>query len=112
MKNNGLVPYTIPTSVWENSFTSERILSDWSWLLAYEGIRHGWLNDPKGLMNEPFFQSMAVRDIEFYDPRRNVRASKNAVRARRSRSKRDNQLIAKLLLSMRGLGNGGNFSDY
>jgi hypothetical protein len=80
MKQTGMGIGTLPKVEWERQISSASVLQDWSWLLAYEGFRKGWLNDAKGLLKEPFFAAMDENDIVFYDPKRNVPTSRSVVR--------------------------------
>lgn len=59
MQSKGLCIRSLPKAEWENSITDDRVRSDWIWLLAYEGFRHCWLSDKKGLMAKSFFKPMA-----------------------------------------------------
>ncbi|WP_211242231.1 RNA-directed DNA polymerase [Paracoccus gahaiensis] len=58
MKQMGMGIGTLPKEKWEDQISSSSVLQDWSWLLAYEGFRKGWLNDRKGILKEPFFAAM------------------------------------------------------
>jgi len=69
----GLVRGPLPIHHWENHISKELIMRDQSWLLAYEGIRNGWLKDPKNLCNTPFFRPMYDHAVGFYDPKRNIK---------------------------------------
>jgi hypothetical protein len=72
MKDKYLFKSKLPVAKWEAQINKEQIRKDWSWLLAYEGIRHGWLKDKKHVMNEQFFNAMQSRGVEFYDEKKNV----------------------------------------
>jgi hypothetical protein len=96
MKHKGLGVGNLPKTEWEAQISEDRVLSDWSWLLAYEGFRHGWLTDVKGLMKKPFFKPMADRNVVFYDPKRNVETSKSFV-AKRTMLRRSQNIEIKLL---------------
>lgn len=88
MSKKGLLLGKLPTTEWGNILTKDRATTSGLWLLAYEGIRHGWLPDTHGLAATPVFKPMLDRHIKFYDPRRNVLTSKSVVtRRRRDRSK-------------------------
>ncbi len=80
MKQMGLGIGTLPQSEWESQISSSSVLQDWSWLLAYEGFRKGWLNDTNGILNEPFFAAMEKRDVVFYDPKRNIATSRSVLK--------------------------------
>lgn len=55
---------TLPRKEWEAQISSDSLLRDWSWLLAYEAFGKGWLKDKK-ILKEPFFAAMDVNDIVF-----------------------------------------------
>lgn len=99
MESKGLVAHKLPKSSWENMVDSDLIRIDWSWLLSYEGVRHGWLPDRKNVMKDPFFAAMNSRDVTFYDSNRNVISSKSEVRLR-SNKKYKAALEAKKFLSL------------
>lgn len=106
MKHKGLGIGNLPRAQWEAQISEDRVLSDWSWLLAYEGFRHGWLTDVKGLMKQPFFKPMADRNVAFYDPRKNVETSKSFV-AKRKRLRRSQNIEVKLMFEdLRGFDTG------
>jgi hypothetical protein len=83
MENKGLFVGKLPKTEWESRINKDRIQKDWMWLLAYEGIRHGWLSDHTNVMNEPFFKVMRDLNVEFYDPKKNVPISKKVVQKNR-----------------------------
>ncbi|ESZ74261.1 hypothetical protein X726_22580 [Mesorhizobium sp. L103C105A0] len=105
MQSKGLCIRSLPKAEWENSITDDRVRSDWIWLLAYEGFRHGWLNDKKGLMAKSFFKPMASRNVVFYDPKKNVQKSEKIVKAVRGASVRNAFAVAKMFETLRGLNN-------
>jgi hypothetical protein len=72
MRSRGQIKVTLPTDGWVRQIGPESVLTDWTWLLAYEACRRGWLPDRHALMTEPFFQAMNSRAVVFYDERRNV----------------------------------------
>lgn len=72
MKDRNAWLRKLPKAKWIAEILEERIKTDWIWLLAYEGIRNGWLADPKNVMASPFFSAMNSRGIIFYDKRRNI----------------------------------------
>ncbi|WP_210327528.1 hypothetical protein [Aminobacter carboxidus] len=94
---------TLPKDNWETRISEESVLSDWTWLLAYEGFRHGWLSDKKGLMAKPFFKPMVDRKVIFYDHARNIQTSRSFVQKQRQVRKRDNVEIKLLFEAMRGI---------
>ncbi|MFN7236124.1 MAG: hypothetical protein ACK5VL_00160, partial [Brevundimonas sp.] len=73
------------------------------WLLAYEGFRHGWLNDAKKVMNDDFFAPMAARNVVFYDPKRNVRPTSRVVKLRANTRKRNLKDITRFFMEIRGI---------
>lgn len=102
MKDKGLGVGALPKTEWETQLTDDRILSDWSWLLAYEGFRNGWLNDGKGLMQKPLFKPLADRNIVFYDPKKNVETSKGFIAKGRKLRRSQNIEIKLLFEHIRG----------
>ena len=74
MKHKGLFAGSLPTKMWEESFTEEKIRSDWTWLLAYESFRQGWLHDHKNLIDGAFLKPLAIRNIKFYNPDKNIKS--------------------------------------
>lgn len=102
MNDKGICLCKPPIDKWQHEVTEDRVLADWSWLYAYEAIRKGWLNDPKGLMTKPFFKTMHDRDIVFYDPAKNVRSSKSVKRDRATLRKQQNIEVFALMGSLRG----------
>ena len=108
MTNKGLCIGSLPTTEWSNLSTEERVRSDWIWLLAYEGIRHGWLSDPHGVMAGHFFQAMASRNVVFYDPTRNVPTSAKVVRERNLFRKAQFSAVQKFIQHVRGF----EFGEY
>ena len=97
MNSKGLVHWKLPIGVWQSQITKESIRTDWTWLLAYEGIRNGWLSDPHNLMNEPLFEPLNRRGITFYNSDASIRASigralKNILQGRRNFSETNNAL--------------------
>jgi hypothetical protein len=75
MQEKGLCISALPKSSWEREISQGRVLSDWTWLYAYEALRRGWLTSPMKLLSTSFFKPMHNRDIVFYDPTRNVKRS-------------------------------------
>lgn len=102
MKSMGLIPLRLPKSEWERRISKDSIRSDWSWLLAYEGIRHGWLADRSSIMNDPFFKAMHARNVTFYDERRNVIDTMKLARIRAKIRKERIVEVQKLIERMRG----------
>ncbi|MGH0287400.1 RNA-directed DNA polymerase [Sinorhizobium meliloti] len=104
MCDKGICLSRPPVEKWESEVSEDRVLSDWSWLYAYEAIRKGWMADPKGILAKPFFKAMHDRDVVFYDPKRNVRNSKSIKREQAAVRKEQNSEVYALLSSLRGLG--------
>jgi hypothetical protein len=103
MTSKDLCVTPAPAQKWENELDEESVLSNWSWLVAYEGIRNGWLKDKHDLMDEPFFKAMNDRDVIFYDPSRNVRKSESVKRDRSRERYEQNQEMLSFLESLRGV---------
>ncbi|MDW3182097.1 hypothetical protein [Roseobacter sp.] len=103
MKSKSLFSTSLPKATWEDSFDYERTRRDWSWLLAYEGIRHGWLQDKKGLMSKSFFKPMHGRQVVFYDPKRNVPSSKSVVEKRKRSQKAQSVNLSRFMFNLRGV---------
>ncbi|MEW4466244.1 RNA-directed DNA polymerase [Parasphingorhabdus sp. JC815] len=102
MDKRGLCTGSLPKAYWEDKITKNGVMTDWTWLLAYEGFRNGWLNDAKNIMNEPFFKAMNSCGVVFYDPKRNVpKTAKTVFRRSLVRSFYQRE-IAKFLLHTRG----------
>jgi len=108
MRDKELFGYSLPTSEWSNLITEERVRSDWLWLLAYEGIRHGWLSDPNGVMAGPFFRAMASRNVAFYDPTRNVPTLAKVVREGIQSRKDQSATVQRFIQDLRGF----EFGEY
>lgn len=103
MHEKGLCTTPPPIGKWEKEISSERVLSDWSWLFAYEGIRKGWLKDIGGVMAKPFFKAMNDRDVVFYDPQRNVRKSASVKRDRLRERREQNLEVMRFIDALRGV---------
>ncbi|WP_426164043.1 RNA-directed DNA polymerase [Sandarakinorhabdus sp. DWP1-3-1] len=101
MNSQGLCRRRLPISAWEACVTEDRVKTEPTWLMAYEGIRHGWLADPRSVMTKPFFQSMASRNVVFYDERRNVTKTEKTVKLRGIARKIDNLEISSLMFQLR-----------
>lgn len=102
MKQRGMGIGTLPITEWEAQISADSVLQDWSWLLAYEGFRKGWLRDVKGLLKKPFFAAMDVNDVVFYDPKRNVPRSRNVVRRATLLRKRQSVEMRAFFAALRG----------
>lgn len=103
MKAKGLFPRALPVADWESWIDDERVLSDWTWLLGYEGIRKGWLRDRSGVMRTPFFEIMDRLDVVFYDPRRNVRRSAREQELRLRQRQTDRAERLNMMEALRGV---------
>lgn len=113
MKSKGLCIGKLPTQVWEGKISEDSVKSDWTWLLAYEAYRHGWMVDHNKLLNKPLFKAMASRKVVFYDPKRNINTSSSEADNRSTRRKRSMAEVKKLLESLRGVAAAGPQSgDY
>jgi len=102
MRSRNIFINSLPTASWESQVTPDRIRSDWIWLLGYEGIRNGWLNDRMNAMNDPFFRALNKFNVSFYDRQRNIMASKAYVRQRQISQKLNFQALQRLMLTLRG----------
>jgi hypothetical protein len=102
MESKGLVSRKLPKSRWEAAFLPDRVSEDWCWLLAYEGIRHGWLTDKHGLMSKPFFKPFSDKTIVFYDETKNIARSRKAIRARVLKSRTQTSEVVAFLRKWRG----------
>jgi len=112
MTSKGLCMKPAPAQKWENEINQDRILSDWSWLFSYEGIRKGWLNDRHGVMNHPFFKIMNDKDINFYDPNKNIKRSTSVKRDRRREYSEHKREVLNLLRELRGVDLENDWSEY
>jgi hypothetical protein len=84
MDARGLTP-RLPKANWEKTLKTSDLL-DASWLLAYEGVRHGWLHDASGTISaHPLLKPMFDRQIVFYDDRRNSPLRKVLLRRKREK---------------------------
>ena len=95
---NGFIS-TLPEERWLEGLDDISCRGDARWLIAYEGFRHGWLNDTKGLMTKPFFAPMAARQVVFYDPRGNVAPSSANVKRRIESARRRTRTFTRFLIS-------------
>ena len=103
MKSKGLCIGKLPIENWEGKISEDSVNSDWTWLLAYEAYRHGWMVDHNKLLNKPLFKAMASRNVVFYDPKRNINTSSSEADNRSTRRKRSMAEVKKLLESLRGV---------
>jgi hypothetical protein len=105
MQNSGLFTQKLPKEHWEELMNKERINSDWVWLLAYEGIRKGWISDKKKILSTPFFKAMHSRDVVFYDQKANIKTSRKAIIERKEAWKANMGETKALLKALRGIKN-------
>ena len=113
MKSKGLCIGRLPTQVWEGKISEDSVKSNWTWLLAYEAYRYGWMTDHNKLMKKPLFKAMSSRNVVFYDINRNINTSSSEASHRRTRRKRSMEEVNKLLESLRGFTAAGHLSkDY
>ena len=103
MKNKGIAVGRVPIAKWETKISEDTVLSDWTWLLAYEGYRHGWLTDRHGLMSKGFFEPMARRKVVFFDPDRNVPAARSYIRRRALTRRREQLETERMMTVLRGI---------
>lgn len=103
MRDKGICTSRLPIQKWEAEVSEERVLSDWTWLYAYEATRRGWIGDPKNILNKPFFKPMHDRNVVFYDPSKNVRNSKTVKKQQAKLRKQQNVEVFALLGSLRGV---------
>ncbi|TAK08846.1 MAG: RNA-directed DNA polymerase [Rhizorhabdus sp.] len=112
MESKGLCARRLPKDTWEQNISKEKVRTDWIWLLAYEGIRHGWLRDTSGVMADSLFAPLSKRNIVFYDPRRNVPKTEKTVKIRAASRRKNVERIARFMLDIRGLGEEEEDEDY
>lgn len=103
MKSKGLGLGKLPIADWQSQITEDSANTDWTWLMAYEGIRNGWLLDTHGLMTKPLFEPLIRRNIAFYDPRRNIPTSASAAEKRVEIRRRNMFEIKDMLKGLRGI---------
>lgn len=85
----------LPKKTWLKQIAASSLL-DPIWLLAYEGVRHGWLADPGGAIRaNPILAPMFARNIQFYDPKRNVPRRTNLRRLRLARVQAAHQAVVR-----------------
>lgn len=80
MKDCGLFSGKLPIEYWERIIDGDRIKSDWTWLMAYEGIRNNWLRDISGVLRDDFFKTLNKYNISFYDRSKNVENTAKTIR--------------------------------
>ncbi len=101
MYHKGLCISKPPLGTWQSDISENRVLSDWTWLYAYEALRKGWLNDQKGILKKPFFKALDDRDIVFYNPKKNVKRSKKIKHIRISIRKQQYIKVISFMNSLR-----------
>ncbi|WP_312608285.1 RNA-directed DNA polymerase [Agrobacterium pusense] len=106
INSKGLGFAGLPKARWEAQISEESVLTDWTWLLGYEGFRHGWLSDTKSLMATPFFKPMADRNVVFYDDKKNIPSSRSTVAKRQRVRQRENAEIRLMWKLVRGFDAG------
>lgn len=78
----------LPKSRWQKIIRSSDFWGP-NWLLAYEGVRHGWLSDSNNKVStDPFLGKLLENNIVFYDESRNVRPRDVVARERWRRLRR------------------------
>ena len=102
MESKGLCIGKLPVSFWESKISKRSIESDWTWLLAYEAFRNGWMTDKENLLDEPLFKALASRNVVFYDPNRNINTSSSEVLNRLRKRSRNMDEVRKILRRLRG----------
>ena len=102
MSEKGLVVGQLPRDQWSQYITLQKANTSGLWLLAYEGIRHGWLSDPHNLAQCAVFAPMLLRNIEFYDPKRNVATSRSAASRRIQARIREKRATFSMMQHLRG----------
>lgn len=112
MHDAGILKGLLPKEEWEHRIDLESIMSGGSWLLAYEGIRNGWLRDRHGLGASAFFKPMLSRNVKFYDRSRSAPTVKSIVRKRVARVSVNRALIASMLTRIRFEESRDNFSEF
>lgn len=103
MNSKGICISPPPIHEWEAEVNAVDVYSDWSWLVAYEGIRNGWLQDIAGVMSQPFFKALKDRNIVFYDASKNIQKSKSIKRKRSLERKEQNNEVKNFLEALRGI---------
>lgn len=103
MDHKGLVDGVLPIQEWEREVRPDRILTDWSWLFAYEATRRNWINDPNGVLRTPFFAPLLSKSVCFYDEKRNIARSKNYLKLKANRRKANLSVMLRVMGHLRGL---------
>lgn len=103
MDSKKLCARALPKQIWVEKNDADKVLTDNSWLLMYEGIRNGWLTDQKSLMAEPFFSAMLTRNVKFYDQTRNVSSSAKVTNKSLAERRKSALNVIKFMTQLRGL---------
>lgn len=75
MREKGFIPNPINTTLWQSNLNPVGLYSE-NWLLAYEAIKKGWLTTTTPyIINDPFFNDLQSRNVEFYDVTKDVSLS-------------------------------------
>lgn len=109
MRSKGLCAISLPQAQREKRVTPDTSETSPGWLLAYEGIRHGWLSDPFGLGNSRFFAPMLQRNVAFYDDRRNVTRTAKIVLQKRLMQSKQRRRVRLYLSKLRGFTDGTGY---
>ncbi|MGE3246520.1 MAG: RNA-directed DNA polymerase [Beijerinckiaceae bacterium] len=94
---------SLPKKTWESEISADRCLKDWTWLYSYESVRKGWLHAPASFLNSPFLKPMHTRNVNFYNPRRNIARSKSVKKIAASIRKADKIQVTRLVSQLRGI---------
>lgn len=104
MRSKGLTTGKLPEHSWLQLIDKNDTKSHWSWLMAYEGVRNGWLPDNSGNMNKPFFQTLTSNSVSFYDKTKNVQRSAAVAARRKTASIANWKRTVEMLKSLRDIG--------
>ena len=67
LRNQNGIPKGLNTSLWESNLNPKGLYEE-HWLLVYESIIKGWLIPSTNFIsNDPFFNELKNRNVEFYD---------------------------------------------
>ena len=103
MKNKRTLVGTLPIATWESRISEDSVQTDWTWLLAYEAFRKGWLNDRQGLMKNDLFKPMDTRNVVFFNPDKNIKTSKSHVAALRKLRRLERLEVKMMMKALRGM---------
>lgn len=111
MDSRGLILGKLPVNNWQSQISEDSVLSDWTWLMAYEGIRHGWIADEHNLMEKAFFKPLISQKVKFYDPNKTLLSTN--IRKKQATKKRNLHEAKNFLEGVRSVPIiGGDFFDY